>query len=141
MVFAINAPHDGDKTFDNFHKKALEFGQKEAGQSSTQAYAPTETYAPTEAYPTGSGSAPAATPTGTAGVHRVLVGDNGSLSFDPPSIAAKPQDTIVRQTQSLRKYPCVDVYANRFSNSEQRTTPLRSPLSVLLAASSSLPRM
>ena len=111
MVFAINAPTEGEKTFENFKKKALEFGQKE-GQPSTQSslaptatqtyattYATTDpvTYTPTYA-PTYNSETnpPAPAPTESEGTqHRVLVGANGTLTFYPQFVAAKPQDTIV----------------------------------------------
>lgn len=51
----------------------------------------TTTYA---SYP----NSPAATPASAqAAVHTVVVGGTGILAFNPPSIAAQPQDTIVFQ--------------------------------------------
>jgi len=98
MVFAVNAPKEGEKTFEAFQKKALEFGQKEATQSSV---APAAATVPctTETKP------PTPTPTEYEGTqHRVIVGSNGTLTFYPQFVAAKPHDTIVSEPVFV-KYP------------------------------------
>jgi plastocyanin len=64
-----------------------------------------------ESYP----NSPAPTPVSPQGTeHRVIVGGNGTLTYDPPSIAAAPRDTIVFEfrtknhtvTQSSFGRPC-----------------------------------
>lgn len=130
MVFAINCPSDGPNSFDNFKKAALEFGEKEklqaAASSSWAATATSEvygsqTYAPVwhpsvtdvvtyqsqtwttvyESYPDSPGPTPAAAPV----EHRVKVGENKTLTFDPPTIIANVHDTIVSATRSSEHVP------------------------------------
>jgi plastocyanin len=147
MVFSVNCPATGERSFDNFKKAALAYGASEEGQpqstapaygSSAPAYTQTQqwdaahsswaatatsdvyggqTYAPVyhptvtetvtlgnevwttayESYP----NSPAPTPVSPEGTeHRVKVGNNGALTFDPPSIAAGPRDTVVFEFQS-----------------------------------------
>jgi len=64
---------------------------------------------------------PAATPASAEGtIHKVLVGANGNLTFDPPFISALPRDTIVFEfhqknhtvTQSSFDDPCRKLDAN-----------------------------
>ena len=166
MVFSINCPASGDKSFTNFKNAALAFGAAQSSQAAAQSawmatatsdvYA-SQTYAPVyhptvtdtvslnnqtwttvyESYP----DSPAPTPASAQGVqHRVIVGDNGTLTFNPPSLAAAPRDTIVSGPTLQTIYPDFDIRVTRFSSSGRRTTLLHSPLSVILAASSSLPR-
>ena len=95
MIFAINAPADGENSFANFQKKALEFGQKEAGSSLAPSATPT--YAATNTPATY--SLPAPTPNASGGTqYRVLVGPNNTLTYYPQFVAAKPKDTIVCET-------------------------------------------
>ena len=124
MVFAINPPTEGEKTFDNFLKKALEFGQQSSlAPTATQDCSTTDTMTNTvtkaaaayvATYPTstyyGETSPPASTyysetnsaapaPTEYQGTqYRVMVGVNGTLTYDPQFVSAKPQDTIVCET-------------------------------------------
>jgi plastocyanin len=140
MVFAINCPTVGTNSFDNFKKAALAFGEKEKAQaaasSSWAATATSEvygsqTYAPVwhptvtetvtyqsqtwetvyESYP----DSPGPTPAAEKGVeHRVKVGNNKTLTFDPPTVYANVRDTIVFEfasknhtvTQSSFGSPC-----------------------------------
>ncbi|KAL1658941.1 Cupredoxin [Schizophyllum commune] len=129
MVFAVNCPADGPNSFTNFKNAALAFGDSlEAGASATSAAAATATYtaafnasitlppavAPsvvtetvtveqstwTTTYSSYYGS-PKATPVSLEGaVHKVIVGANGTLAFDPPFVQAAPRDTIVFEFQS-----------------------------------------
>lgn len=106
MVFAINAPKEGEKTFEAFQKKALEFGKKEDQSPTQSSLAPTTTPTYTMTYTTTSTiscnsetTPPAPTPTESKGVHhRVFVGANGTLTYYPPFVVAKPYDTIVCET-------------------------------------------
>jgi len=121
MVFAINCPATGERSFDNFKAAALAFGAKEKAQiaasSSWAATATSEvygsqTYAPEwhpmvtdtvtwhsqtwttayESYP----NSPAPTPAAEKGVeYRVKVGENGTLTYNPSRITANVRDTIV----------------------------------------------
>jgi plastocyanin len=162
MVFSVNCPATGERSFDNFKKAALAYGVAQEGQtqstapaytySTAPAYTQTQqwdaahsswaatatsdvyggqTYAPVyhptvtvtvtlgtdvwstayESYP----NSPAPTPVSPQGTeHRVKVGNNGTLTFDPPSIAAAPRDTVVFEflsknhtvTQSSFGNPC-----------------------------------
>ncbi|KAL1749059.1 Cupredoxin [Schizophyllum fasciatum] len=129
MVFAVNCPADGPNSFTNFKNAALAFGASlEAGAAATSAAASATTYtaafnasitlppavAPsvvtetvtveqstwTTTYSSYYGS-PKATPVSLQGaVHKVVVGANGTLAFDPPFVAAAPRDTIVFEFQS-----------------------------------------
>jgi hypothetical protein len=102
MVFAINAPKEGEKTFEAFQKKALEFGKKEDQSSTQSSFAPTAI----QAYAIGETKPPAPTPTEYEGAHhRVIVGANGTLTFYPPFVAAKPHDTIVSEPGICKKWP------------------------------------
>jgi len=140
MVFAINCPSNGTNSFDAFKQAALAFGVKESAQaaasSSWAATATSEvyggqTYAPVwhptvtetvtyesqtwstayESYP----DSPGPTPAAEQGVeHRVKVGGNKTLTFDPPTVYANVRDTIVFEfltknhtaTQSSFGAPC-----------------------------------
>jgi hypothetical protein len=129
MVFSINCPATGDHSFDNFKKAALAFGAAQSSQAAAQSsWAATatsdvyggQTYAPVyhpsvtdtvtlgssvwttayESYP----NSPAPTPVSAQGTeHHVIVGNNGTLTFDPPSIAAAPRDTVVSGPRSKKK--------------------------------------
>ena len=131
MVFAINCPATGERSFDNFKAAALQFGVEEkaraAASSSWAATATSEVYAgqtyapewhPTvtdtvtfenqtwttayESYP----NSPAPTPAAAQGVeHRVKVGENGTLTYNPTRITANVRDTIVSRTSSLENPP------------------------------------
>lgn len=142
MVFAINCgPDDAPNSFANFKHSALAIGERlkaEAAASSTAALSYTtaaygdvtipaapiptlvtqvitlEAATWTTTYSSYPGS-PAATPASPEGnVHRVIVGGEKGLVFDPPSVEALPRDTIVfefRQknhtvTQSSFEDPC-----------------------------------
>lgn len=111
MIFAVNAPTEGEKTFANFQKNALDFGAKEVQSSTSSSWAPTttQTYATaTQTYATANTmtatyssetNLPAPVPTESEGaVHRVIVGANGTLTYYPQYVTAKPQDTIVCET-------------------------------------------
>jgi plastocyanin len=140
MVFSINCPATGDHSFDSFKAAALAFGEKEkaktAAWSSWAATATSEvyggqTYAPEwhptvtdtvtyeskvwttvyESYP----NSPDPTPVAPQGVeHRVKVGENGGLTFNPTTVKANVRDTIVFEfiaknhtaTQSSFGAPC-----------------------------------
>jgi len=118
MVFSINCPSgDAPNSLQNFVNSALAFGQQEAAGASWSATATSEvyggaTYAPvyapavTETISLDSTSvwtttynsyanSPNATPVSAEGtVHEVVVGGNNGLTYDPPSVAAAPRDTI-----------------------------------------------
>ena len=106
MIFAVNAPKEGEKTFENFQKNALAFGAKEVQSSTQSSLAPTATQAYTmtnamtnTATYSSETELPAPIPTESEGaLHRVIVGANGTLTFYPQFVAAKPQDTIVCET-------------------------------------------
>jgi len=126
MVFSINCPATGDHSFDNFKKAALAFGAAQSSQAAAQSsWAATatsdvyggQTYAPvyhpsvTDTVTLGSSvwttayqsypNSPAPTPVSAQGTeHHVIVGNNGTLTFDPPSIAAAPRDTVVFEFRS-----------------------------------------
>lgn len=122
MVFAVNCGADGTtNSFTNFKSSALAVGAQLQAQASaaasstpvaTAAYggvtippAPSESVVTvvvsveasvwTSVYSSYPGS-PQATPASLAGnVHQVVVGNsNGSLTYDPPFVAAQPRDTI-----------------------------------------------
>jgi hypothetical protein len=106
MVFAINPPDSGDYCFGKFKEAAKAFG----GPQSPSAATPTsdayggQTDAPVTTYPTtyeSSPNSPRPTPVSPQ-EHRIIVGANGSLTFDPPSIKAAPYDTVVSKTQRYR---------------------------------------
>lgn len=140
MVFAINCGADGSaNSFTNFKKAALAVGASlsgSPGSSTTAAYggytipvAPTptpvtkaitlgsETWTTTyNSYP----NSPDPTPVSAEGaVHKVLVGASG-LTFDPPTVSARPRDTIVFEfhqknhtvTQSSFDDPCRPFHVN-----------------------------
>ncbi|CAG7845996.1 SubName: Full=Uncharacterized protein {ECO:0000313/EMBL:CCA69287.1} [Serendipita indica DSM 11827] len=120
MIFSINCPTTGENTLDAFRQRALAIGAAEAAASSSaaawsstaspdvyggQTYPPvyhptvtrtvtfqTETWTTTyESYE----NSPEPTPVAEDGiVHTVLVGANGSLAYDPPSIQANVRDTV-----------------------------------------------
>jgi hypothetical protein len=120
MVFAVNCGADGTpNSFTNFKASALAIG---ASLSAAAPAAATTTY--TAAYggytvpppPVGAGvtetitldsstwattytsypNSPAATPAALTGnVHKVTVGADGQLLYDPQHISAQPRDTIV----------------------------------------------
>jgi plastocyanin len=139
MVFSINCPSTGDHSFDNFKQAALAFGAKEKAQAAAQSsWAATatsdvyggQTYAPVwhptvtdtvtyesqtwttvyESYP----NSPDPTPAAQSTEHRVIVGDNGTLTYSPSRISANVRDTIVFEfvaknhtvTQSSFQDPC-----------------------------------
>jgi plastocyanin len=140
MVFAINCPSEGANSFDNFKKSALAFGEKEKAQAAassswaatatsevygSQTYAPvwhptvtetvtyqSQTWATVyESYP----DSPGPTPAAQQGVeHRVKVGGNKTLTFEPTTVYANVRDTIVFEfltknhtaTQSSFGSPC-----------------------------------
>ena len=122
MVFAVNCGADGSaNSFTNFKNAALAVGTQlkaEAASASaaatdvtTAAYgsvtipaAPSETLVTvtvtveasswTTVYSSYPGS-PAATPASLAGnVWKVKVGNNGTLTYDPPFVMAQPRDII-----------------------------------------------
>jgi len=140
MVFAINCPFNGTNSFTNFKNSALAFGSAQSSQAAAQSsWAATatsdvyggQTYAPvyhptvTQTVALGSqtwttvyesyANSPDPTPVAAQGTeHRVTVGANGGLTFDPPSIKAAPRDTIIFEfraknhtvTQSSFGAPC-----------------------------------
>ncbi|TFK30568.1 hypothetical protein FA15DRAFT_662553 [Coprinopsis marcescibilis] len=141
MVFAINCGPDGaPNSFTNFKSSALEVGNRlKAEASATAAPAPSTTAAygdltiPAEPTPelvtrtitleaatwttvySSYPGSPAATPASEEGrVHKVIVGGDKGLVFDPPSIQALPRDQIVFEfhqknhtvTQSSFDDPC-----------------------------------
>jgi plastocyanin len=120
MIFSINCPTEGENTLDAFRQRALAIGAQEAAMSSSAAawsatatpdvYG-THTYAPvwhptvTETVTLGSDvwtttyesyeNSPDPTPVSPEGaVHTVVVGGNGGLTYDPPSIQADVRDTV-----------------------------------------------
>ncbi|EAU92845.2 hypothetical protein CC1G_03632 [Coprinopsis cinerea okayama7 len=136
MVFAVNCgPEDAPNSFHNFRNAALEVGKQLQAEAeaeappapvehTTAAYggltipaAPTPTLITqvitlststwTTTYSSYPGS-PAATPATLEGeVHRVIVGGESGLVFDPPFVSALPRDTIVFEfRQSSFEDPC-----------------------------------
>jgi plastocyanin len=137
MVFSINCPiGDAPNSLDNFKAAALEFGAQEAAQASWQSTATSDvyggyTYNPvyhptvtetvtldsdvwTTTYESYAGS-PDPTPDAAEGnVHTVIVGKDGTLTYDPPYVAAAPRDIVRFQfvaknhtaTQSSFGNPC-----------------------------------
>ncbi|EKM83773.1 hypothetical protein AGABI1DRAFT_110389 [Agaricus bisporus var. burnettii JB137-S8] len=132
MVFSVNCPPDGDpNSFTNFKKSALAIGAAEA--SATPPAAPSadsgsapagyggygggygDSGAPAPSSSDPAPAAPASASTSALGaVHTVIVGESGSLAFNPPSIQAKPSDTVIFEfrdknhtvTQSSFADPC-----------------------------------
>ncbi|CAE6520838.1 unnamed protein product [Rhizoctonia solani] len=133
MVFAINPPREGN-TFDAFLANAKNSAVQSSAPVSalpvTTTAAPTVTPAPggvvtltqtvtagtstwTTTYTSAPGS-PAPTANPQPVVHVVLVGGNGTLAYDPPSVQAAPGDIISFQfksknhtiTQSSFAAPC-----------------------------------
>lgn len=142
MVFAVNCGADGTaNSFTNFKNAALAIGAELKASASS---APAATAVTTAAYggvtipadPSASvvtvtvtveastwttvyssyPGSPAATPVSLEGaVHKVLVGNNGTLAYDPPFVMAAPRDTIVFEfhqknhtvTESSFAAPCV----------------------------------
>lgn len=133
MVFAINPPREGN-TFDAFlanaKNSALQSSAPVSALPVTTTAAPTVTAAPggvvtltqtvtagtstwTTTYTSAPGSA-APTPNPQPVVHVVLVGGNGTLTYNPPSVQAAPGDIISFQfksknhtiTQSSFAAPC-----------------------------------
>lgn len=104
MVFAIN-PADGQ--FEAFQAAAKATGNTNTTNSTSQSTQTTLTPAPVS---TTEASAPSAAPTD----HKVLVGDGGSLSFNPSNLSAQVGDTITFEfraknhtiTQSTFNSPC-----------------------------------
>jgi plastocyanin len=120
MIFSINCPTEGPNSLDNFRTAALAIGAQEAAASSSAAawsatatsnvygghtyapvYAPTVTQAVTFAQSTWTttyqsyANSPDPTPVAPEGVtHTVTVGNNGALTYDPPSIQANVRDTV-----------------------------------------------
>jgi len=151
MVFSINCPTTGENSFENFKQAALAFGvQEKADQAAWSSWAATatsevygsQTYAPEwhptvtdtvtfesktwttvyESYP----NSPAPTPAADKGVeHRVKVGENGTLTYNPSRITANVRDTIVFEfltknhtaTQSSFGAPCQNLLTS--SNGEE----------------------
>ncbi|TFK63702.1 hypothetical protein BDN72DRAFT_847335 [Pluteus cervinus] len=126
MVFAINPPTTGN-TLDAFKQLAL--ASNTSGSSIVAAtYSPppppqwavataTVTYANsvyTTTYTSYDGTPPP-TPAAAPIDHKILVGNNGSLSYDPPSVQAAIGDTVTFEfraknhtvTQSTFNNPCV----------------------------------
>lgn len=70
---------------------------------------------------------PAATPASLTGnVHKVLVGNNGSLSYDPPFVMAQPRDIIQFELYVYRLLVCaVSVLTYRSLRLATRRTTLR----------------
>lgn len=122
MVFAVNAPTTGNKTFQNFLANAL-------GSNVTNTVTNSATLPPTttttssslltvttpppsvsvvtvtqtitlgsSTWTTTYGSYPGSpnpTPNETPVVHTVKVGENGALTFNPPNITAQPRDVVM----------------------------------------------
>lgn len=133
MVFAINPPREGN-TFDAFLANAKNSAnQSPSAPAATTSAAATATPAPggvvtvtqtvtagsstyTTTYQSTSGSAaPTSSPAPAAPVvHVVTVGENGALTYNPPSIQAAPNDIVSFQfksknhtvTQSTFADPC-----------------------------------
>jgi len=147
MVFAVNCGADGSpNSFTNFKSAALAVGASLSAAAASATPAASGTASSVPAYPTGGtygapapaapyGGAPpaasvttpapaASTPDSTSSaagtVHTVVVGGTGILAFNPPSIAAQPQDVIVFEfhqknhtvTQSSFADPCSPLNAN-----------------------------
>jgi plastocyanin len=119
MVFSINCPFEGENSFDNFKKAALDIG-KSLAASTAVGSSPTATAAYggytippepaivvvtqpvtvassswTTTYSSYPGS-PAPTPDSLEGkTHTVIVGGSSGLIFDPPNLAAKPRDKVI----------------------------------------------
>lgn len=121
MVFAINPPREGN-TFDAFLANAKNSANQSPPASSapaattTTSAAATVTPAPdgvvtvtqtitlgastwTTTYGSAPGS-PAPTPNPQPVVHVITVGDNGTLTYNPPSIQAAPRDIVSFQFKS-----------------------------------------
>lgn len=126
MVFAINCPDSGPNSLDNFVQSALEVGAREAAyEAASSSWAATatpdvyggQTYAPVfhpvvtetvtlgeevwtttyESHP----NSPDPTPDAAEGIeHRVIVGGDGSLTYDPPAIQAAVRDRITFEFRS-----------------------------------------
>lgn len=113
MVFSVNCPPDGDpNSFTNFKKSALAIGAAEASAAPPAApsadsgsapagyggygggYGDSGAPAPSSSDPAPAASASAST-SASGAVHTVIVGESGLLAFNPPSIQAKPSDTVV----------------------------------------------
>jgi plastocyanin len=100
MVFAVNCPQDGSpNSFTNFKQAALAIGAAEASATPTSTANADSSSAPA-AYGGSGGNTNSGSPAPTsvsapAAVHTVLVGDSGSLAFNPSSIQANPSDTVV----------------------------------------------
>jgi plastocyanin len=134
MVFAINPPREGN-TFEAFLANAKNSAVQSSAPAvsappATTTAAATVTPAPdgvvtvtqtitlgTSTWTTTYGSAPgspAPTPNPEPVVHVVIVGGNGTLTYDPPSVQAAPRDIISFQfksknhtiTQSTFADPC-----------------------------------
>lgn len=130
MVFSVNCPPDGSpNSFANFKQSALAIGAAEASAAPTSTpnadsgstpagyggyggYPDSGSPAPSSPDPA---PAPASASTSASGaVHTVIVGESGSLAFNPPSIQAKPSDTVLFEfhdknhtvTQSTFANPC-----------------------------------
>lgn len=117
MVFAINPPREGN-TFDAFLANAKNSANAPppAPAPVSSSASPTVTPAPdslvtvtqtitvgTSTWTTTYGSAPgsaAPTPNPEPVVHVVTVGENGSLTYNPPSIQAQPRDIVSFQFKS-----------------------------------------
>lgn len=119
MVFAINPPREGN-TFDAFlanAKNSANQAPAPPAPSATTSVAPTVTPTPVEGlvtvtqtitlgastytttYATNPGSA-APTQGAQPTVHMVTVGENGALTYNPPSIQAQPNDIVSFQFKS-----------------------------------------
>jgi plastocyanin len=103
MVFAVNCPQDGSpNSFTNFKQAALAIGAAEASATPTSTPSADSSAASAGygSYGGTSGStnsdSPAPSPASPPGaVHTVLVGDAGSLAFNPPNLQAKSGDVVV----------------------------------------------
>ena len=127
MVFAINPPADPNpRSFQAF--KALAMGQNGSGSSSTTSTLttpPTPHWTSATATVTFGGSVytttytsydgtPPPTPAPQPVEHKIVVGDNGVLNYDPPNISASIGDTVTFEfhpknhtvTQSSFLKPC-----------------------------------
>ncbi|TFK35130.1 hypothetical protein BDQ12DRAFT_586018, partial [Crucibulum laeve] len=140
MVFAINAPDDpSPKSFQAFQKLAIMRNGTAASSSSAAASSTAITFTTppppvwhsatatvtqgsstwTTTYTSYEGSPPP-TPAPVPMEHTILVGENGGLTYDPPSISASIGDTVIFEfraknhtaTQSNFLNPCQDLQSS-----------------------------
>lgn len=146
MIFSINCPTTGTNSLDAFRQSALAIGAQEAAAASSAAawsstatpdviagqtyapiYAPTVTQTVTYAQSTWTttyqsyANSPDPTPAAPQGnTHTVIVGGNGTLTYDPPSIAANVRDTVIFKfvaknhtiSRSSFRNPCIKLSAD-----------------------------